>query len=296
MKAILKKATPAPDHSFNIRKDIGTDMLSSWHYHPEIELVHIKRSLGTCLIGDHVGPFKHGDTYLFGSNLPHTFRHEKKFMERTDDKRGETIVVLFQLDILGGHFLNLPELQPILNLLDTAKQGLRLKGETRRKICKIMEDMMTESPTKRLIQLLNALEIVASSTEYDTISGYGFLLDVNLDDNSRMDKIFEYTFNNFHRKVSIEDVAAQIAMAKHSFCRYFKSKTKKTYLDFLIEVRIGHACRLLIEQDLNVTEISYACGYNNLSHFYHQFKTITQKHPLEYRAHYLKKEHILTVV
>jgi len=296
MKAILKKATPTPDHSFNIHKDVGEEMLSSWHYHPEIELLLIKRSSGTCLIGDFVGPFKGGDIYLFGSNLPHTFKHERKYMQRNDEKVGESIVALFNQELWGDNFLNLPELKNINRLFELAKLGLRIKGDTRKRVARIAEDMLTSTPTKRLILLLSALEIIASGREYETVSSNGAFHEVNNQDKTRINKIFEYTFNNFHRKITIEEVAAVIAMSKHSFCRYFKSKTKKTYLDFLIEVRIGHACRLLIEQDMNVAEISYACGYNNISHFYHQFKAVTQKHPLEYRSHYIQREQTLIAI
>src|ERR1700712_5967537 len=174
MKAKLKKATPNPDQSFNIHKDTGHNMLSSWHYHPEIELLLIKRSFGTCLIGDYVGPFKNGDLYLFGSNLPHTFRHEKKYMERTDSKKGESIVVLFQKDFLGTTFLNLPEIKNITKLLESAKLGLKLYGETRKKVAKIAEEMLVDSPSKRLINLLSALDLIAGSKEYEFISSNGF--------------------------------------------------------------------------------------------------------------------------
>jgi AraC-like DNA-binding protein len=296
MKAILKKSTITPDHSFTVRKDVGAEMLSSWHYHPEVELLLIKRSSGTCLIGDFVGPFKNNDVYLFGSNLPHTFRHERKYLHRADQKNGESVVILFEQELWGSHFLSLPESQCLVRLIETSKLGLRIKGETRKKVARIAEEMMNESPTKRMIHLLSALEIIASSQEYETISSNGFFHEVNSLDQSRINKIFEYTFNNFQRKILVEDVAALIAMGKHSFCRYFKAKTRKTYLDFLIEVRIGHACRLLVEQDMNVAEIGYACGYNNISHFYHQFKAVTNKHPLEYKSSYLQKEQVLIAV
>lgn len=296
MKAILKKTTTSPDHSFNIHKDVGAEMLSSWHYHPEVELLLIKRSSGTCLIGDYVGPFKNNDVYLLGSNLPHTFRHERKYLQRTDEKIGESVVVLFEPEMLGNTFLNLPEAKFMRHVVEASKLGLRITGDTRKKVAKIAEDMLNESPAKRMIHLLSALEIISSTQEYETISSNGFFHEVNNLDKSRINKIFEYTFNNFQRKILVEDVAALIAMGKHSFCRYFKAKTKKTYLDFLIEVRIGHACRLLVEQDMNVAEIGYACGYNNISHFYHQFKAITNKHPLEYRSYYLNKEHRLIAV
>ncbi|MDP9079912.1 MAG: AraC family transcriptional regulator [Bacteroidota bacterium] len=290
MKATLKKATPNPEHSFNIHKDIGHAITSAWHYHPECELLVLKRTYGTCLIGDHVGPFKNGDVFLFGSNLPHTFRGEKKYLERNDEKIGETIVILFQNNFWGDVFLNLPEISPIVKLLNISKLGLRLKGSTRRKVAKIAEEMLHGPPARKLINLLSALELIATSKEYELISSSGFNQEVNRVDQSRINTIFEYTFNNYHQKVVLEDVAGIINMGKHSFCRYFKSKTKKTYIQFLMEVRIGNACRLLVEEDFNMAEIGYACGYNNISHFYHQFKAFTKKKPLDYRNNYLKTE------
>ncbi len=288
MKAKLKKATPSPDLSFNIHKDIGHNMLSAWHYHPEIELLLIKRSFGTCLIGDYVGPFKNGDMYLFGSNLPHTFRHELKYLERKDSKIGESIVMLFEEEFLGDSFFNIPEMKTIAKLLELAKLGLKITGETRKKVARISEEMLSGSPAKRLLNLLSALDIIATTKEYELISSNGFNRAVNQVDQSRINSIFEYTFNNFNKKIALEDVAALLTMGKHSFCRYFKSKTKKTYVQFLMEVRIGHACRLLVEEEYNIGEIGYACGYNNISHFYHQFKSITKKNPLDYRHSYLQ--------
>ena len=290
MKATLKKTTPNPEHSFNIHKDIGHAILSAWHYHPECELLVVKRSYGTCLIGDYVGPFKSGDVFLFGSNLPHTFRCEQEYIENDTEKVGETIVVLFQNNTWGDKFLNLPEISPIVKLLNTSKLGLRLKGVTKRKVGKIAEEMLNESPARKLISLLSALEIIAATKEYEIISSNGFNLEVNSIDQSRINTIFEYTFNIYHQKVALEEVAALINMGKHSFCRYFKSKTKKTYIQFLMEVRIGNACRLLVEEEFNMTEVGYACGYNNISHFYHQFKALTKKNPMDYRSNYLKTE------
>lgn len=290
MKATLKKAVPNPEHSFNIHKDIGHDMLSAWHYHPECELLNIRRSYGTCLIGDHVGPFKNGDTFLFGSNLQHTFRHEKKYMERTDEKIGESVVVLFQEDFWGEAFLNLPEIKNIVKLLNTSKVGLRIKGETRKKVARIADDMLTDAPARKLINLLSALELIASTKEYDLISSSGFNPEVNRLDKDRINIIFEYTFNNFRQKIALEEVAALINMGKHSFCRYFKLKTRKTYIQFLMEARIGHACKLLVEEEFNMAEIGYACGYNNISHFYHQFKDLTKMNPLDYRNYFLKTQ------
>ncbi|MDB5121168.1 MAG: AraC family transcriptional regulator [Sphingobacteriales bacterium] len=287
MKATLKKVTPNPEQSFSIRKDIGQNMLNDWHYHPECELLYIKRSSGTCLIGDFIGHFQSGDTILFGSNLPHTFRHEYEYIEKRDETAGESVVILFMRETFGSAFLNLPEIKEIVKLLNIANLGLKLQGETRKLVAEIADKMLNVSPSKRLIYLLSALEIIATTKEYTILSSNGFTNGCNTSDGDRMKVIFDYTFNNYHNKITLEEVATLLKMAKHSFCRYFRSKTKKTYVQFLMEVRIGHACRLLVEEDLNVAEVSYSCGYNNISHLYHQFKAITSKKPLEYKNDYL---------
>ena len=287
MKATLKKATPNPEQSFNTHKDIGHAMLSAWHYHPECELLVLKRTYGTCLIGDHVGPFKNGDVFLFVSNLPHTFRGEKKYLDRDDEKIGETIVILFQNNIWGDAFLNLPEINPIVKLLNTSKLGLRLKGATRKKVAKIAEEMLLDSPARKLINLLSALELIAASKEYELISSSGFNPEVNQVDQSRINTIFEYTFSNYHRKVVLEDVAAIINMGKHSFCRYFKSHTHKTYSQFLIELKVGHACKLLIENKVLIKQLCYESGFNNFASFHKFFKQITGKSPLNYQKEFM---------
>lgn len=106
-------------------------------------------------------------------------------------------------------------------------------------------------------------------------------------DRQRIKLVFDYTFNRYSDKITIDEVAGMLHLTRQSFCRYFKSRTNKTYIRFLMEVRIGAACRMLVEDERNVSEISYACGYNNISHFNHQFKYITGKNPMEYKRDYL---------
>lgn len=119
------------------------------------------------------------------------------------------------------------------------------------------------------------LEEIAASRDYSPLSSTGFMQTAGNGEKDRIKKVFEFTFNNYRNKITIEEVAALVNMTRQSFCRYFKSKTNKTYVRFLMEVRIGYACRLLVEDEKNVSEICYESGYGNLSHFIHQFKLIT---------------------
>ncbi len=292
MKPTLRKAVPDPEYSFIIRKDRGESMRNNWHYHPEYELLYIKRSTGIWLVGDYIGHFQSGDIILLGPDLPHSFRHDYKYLMERDAEPGEAIVALFVKELFGSAFLNLPETKGIRHILTLAGKGLKITGKTMETVAGIMERVLYESPGGKLISLLHILQAIAEGNEYEILASNGFTYESDKIDNARINAIFEYTFNNYQNQVTIEEVAALVNIGKHSFCRYFKEKTKKTFIQFLTEVRIGKACRLLIEEDMNAAEVCYSCGYNSISHFNHQFKVIKNKSPLEFKRDYIN---LLTV-
>ena len=265
-------------------------MLNNWHYHPEIELLFIKKSSGTWLIGDHIGHFQDGDVVFIGPELPHCFRHEDVYTTKNEKAAGETICVKFLPGIFGSHFFELPEMKNINDLIARSNCGLKITGKTKNYISKAIDKMIEVSPGKKLVYLLSILEEIAGNKEYTELSSKGFMQSPGHNDKQRIKKVFDYTFNHYNEKIAIDELAALLNMTRESFCRYFKSKTQKTYVQFLMEVRIGYACRMLVEDEKNVAEISYECGYNNISHFNHQFKFITGKKPLEYKRDYLKEE------
>lgn len=289
MKPELRQITSTHQSSFLVRRDVGDLMLNNWHYHPEVELLYLKRSAGTWIVGDHIGPFQIGDILLIGPNLPHCFRHEYDHIIKKDEIAGEAICVKFVPGIFGKQFFDIPETKGIKDMLAKCNYGLKVIGETKIKLSKTIEKMLVASPGKKLVYLLSLLEEIAESKEYITLSSKGFTQSADTDA-ERIKLIFEYTFNHYNEKILIDQVAALLNMTRQSFCRYFKNKTKKTYIQFLMEVRIGYACRLLIDDEKNVAEISYEAGYNNISHFNHQFKLITKKKPLEYKRDYMKTE------
>jgi len=289
MKAVLRQVTFTPEYSFLVRKDVGGQMMNDWHYHPEFELLFIKKSAGTWLIGDHIGHFKSGDIVFLGAGLPHCFRHESNYTETTNKHAGEAICVKFLPKIFGEQFFRMPEVNAINELISRSSCGLRLSGKTRINISRLVDKMPQLSPGRKLICLLSILEEIAETKEYITLSSKGFMQSVGGTDNDRIKAVFEYTFNHYNEKIIIDDLASLLNMTRESFCRYFKNKTRKTYVQFLMEVRVGYACRLLAEDEKNVAEISYECGYNTISHFNHQFKFITGKKPLEYKKDYLKQ-------
>ena len=288
MKPALRQITNTPEFSFQIRKDVGDSMINNWHYHPEIELLFLKKSSGTWLIGDHIGHFENGDVVLVGANLPHCFQHEYDYLIKQGSRAGEAICIKFVPEIFGDQFLEMPETKIIKDLLSKCTCGLKLTGNIKEELSATIEKMLDASPAKKLIYLLSMLENIAESQEYIQLSSTGFMQPVKDVNKDRIKQVFDHTYKHFNEKITINQVAALLNMTTQSFCRFFKSKTKKTYIQFLMEVRIGYACRLLAEDEKNVSEVCYDCGYNNMSHFNHQFKTITKKTPLEYKMEYIK--------
>lgn len=287
MKPILRKSIPLPEYSFVVRKDAGKNIRTDWHYHPDYELVLIQKSRGTWLVGDYVGPFKTGDVILIGPDLPHSYRHEADYLVEDEKDQGAVIAVLFLKEMLGDIFLSLPEVNGIKSILTLSERALKLKGKNRIEVARIMDKMLDKSPGRRLVHLLHILQLIADRQEYEVLASSGFTSRSSNIDSARISAILEYTFNNYQNQITIEEAAALINMSKYTFSRFFKEKTNKTYIRFLMEVRIGKACRLLIEEDMNIAEVCYACGYNNISHFNHQFKDLKHKSPYEYKQGYI---------
>ena len=172
-------------------------------------------------------------------------------------------------------------------MLDKAKRGLQINGKPRQKIAELLDALLHSSDTLRIILLMEALTIIANSEELTTLSSLGFKYDVAEDEKDRINAVYEYSIKNFKRPIQLEEIAGVANISPNSFCRYFKSRTRKTYSQFLIEIRVGHACKLLIENNLSIKQLCYESGFNNFTSFHKYFKLITSKSPLTYQREFM---------
>ena len=113
-----------------------------------------------------------------------------------------------------------------------------------------------------------------------------FHKDLKQKENSVIDKILTFSFKHFLEPVTLKDVAAEVEMSIPTFCRFFKRNIKKSYFDFLKELRIGHACKLLRESNDPILDICYTSGYNSWAHFSKQFKIVKEMTPNQYRKQF----------
>ncbi len=290
MKPHFHKIPSTPQSSFSIRHDIKPDFGNVWHYHPELELHYIIKGEGVRFIGDNISNFTPGEMILLGENLPHTWRCKDEYFQNNPDLHVEAMVIQFLPDCLGKYLLNLPEAYLIPKLFEKAKSGMVISGKTKEKLAGLMKSSIEATNLDRIIILLSILKTLAETDEYATVvTGKNTFYQSNESETLRINKICTYTMTNYKNDITLEEIASLSNLSITSFCRYFKLMTKKTYYDFLIEIRVSHACRFLIENKLPTEMICFDCGFNNVSNFYRHFKKVTGMTPLDYKRKYLNE-------
>ncbi|WP_037314060.1 AraC family transcriptional regulator [Salegentibacter sp. Hel_I_6] len=248
-----------------------------WHYHPEIELVYVNGGSGKRQIGSHVSYYQHGDLILIGANLPHC-----GFTDSLTDNDRET-VIQFSSDFLGKNFWEIPEMRNVRVLLERAKNGIVFHGEDKDLIGEKIEALNSLTNYKRLLGLLEILNMLENAKDFTLLNAEGFVLDTELEDNNRINVIFNFVKNEFKRNITLEEIANIVSMTVPAFCRYFKKTTGKTFVQFVNEYRLVHAAKLLHEKQISITDVCFESGFNNFSHFNKQFKKFTGKSPSIYR-------------
>ena len=177
----------------------------------------------------------------------------------------------------------------VRKLLVNSQWGLKILGRTQRRIARGMEKMLKQSPPQRLLHLISLLEELSTSQEFRMLASQGYIQAEQQQDANRMNKVNDYIMARFRNPITLNEVAQVANLTPQSFCRFFKSRTRKTFSQFLNEVRVGYACKLMAEEHLNISDICYQSGYSNVSNFNRQFKRIVNKSPLRYRKEYFVK-------
>ncbi|WP_337041383.1 AraC family transcriptional regulator [Emticicia sp. 17c] len=280
MKALFEKILTDEGSSFLTRYVALPYFDAPLHYHPEYELTFIVKGQGKRFVGDSVFNFKAGDLVLLGSNLPHFWRSER--LTKNEEDLHEAIVIQFSTSFVDNVLQALPECKSIVALLNLAKSGIWFAETYAPAVRKVFE---TEG-LNRLLALIEALAQLAASTDYQLLASEGFNIKPDETENERMRKILEYTLENFQQDISLDSIAGIANLTVPSFCRYFKARTGKTYVYFLNEIRLSNARKLLIDNELDISQICIECGFQNLSHFHRIFKSQTGLTPLAYRRRF----------
>ena len=273
----LEKIEANINHSFHINHMKVDYFPSLRHFHPEVEILLVVQGTGTRYVGDSIESFGSGDLVMIGPNLSHEWCSDK------DTGLSEAIYILFNTEILGTDFWNLPESKIILKIIQQSERGIKLTGKTRDEVASIMRTIDTSYGFSRIILLMTILEMIAFNGEYQYLASPVVKNTINERDTVKLNRVYKYVIDNINNEITLEKAASISHLSKSAFCRYFKKRANKTFVQFLNEIRIGQACRQLVNEDQSITEICYTCGFNNISYFIRQFKKITGFTPLGYR-------------
>lgn len=275
----LEKVEANINHSFHINH-LKVDYFPSMrHFHPEVEILLVVQGKGTRYVGDSVEPFSPGDLVMIGPNVSHEWSSDRK----SGNGISEAIYILFNPDILGSDFWNLPESKIILKIIQQSERGMKLTGRTRDDVASLMKRIDTSYGFTRITLLMTILEMIAFNGEFQYLASPVVQNTINERDTERLNKVYKYVLDNFQQQISLEMASSIANLSKPAFCRYFRKRANKTFMRFLNEVRVGQACRMLVNENKSIADICYTCGFNNISYFIRQFRSITGFTPLGYR-------------
>ncbi|MBS0028732.1 AraC family transcriptional regulator [Chitinophaga sp. 22321] len=282
MKSAYQQLHLSANNSFVAREYCQPQFTAPFHFHHAYEIILIVKSYGKIYGGNKVMNFREGDIYLFGPGFGHCFYNDKSFIDTGE--MAQAIVVQFTEDFMGKDFFDKPELRKVKKLLLQALAGIKFLTPTA-----MMQELFFQLREKKqmhgFIHLMQLLEQLSAQRKdrllllNDTPGKIYY----HQSDASKIELVFKYVIENFKTAVNSKSAAALVFLNEAAFCRYFKRRTRKTFSQFVNEVRITHATKLLLEKEYSISEICYACGYSNVSYFNRQFKLLQGKTPKEFR-------------
>jgi len=280
MKVVPFQISKNTQEAFRIQLDDLPHLYNHLHQHPEIQITVIKESHGTLVAGDYVGPFHAGDVFVIGSNQPHVFRNDEKYFKKKS--KAVTITIFFDQNLTSHHFWQLEEMKSLQQILKYSSGGYRITGKKKKILNEKLSGIIYAEGIDKLIIFLEILKELSNRKEISPLTKPVIQRNIKTYDGNRLNKIMEFAFKEFHRPISLKEVASLANLTPEAFCKYFKTRTRKTFISFLNELRINHACRLLTE-DKTIAEIGFDCGFTNLSNFNRIFKKIKKIPPGEWR-------------
>ncbi|MCC8155078.1 MAG: AraC family transcriptional regulator [Tannerellaceae bacterium] len=270
----------------NFYKEDLPHFIVPMHYHPEIEIMYILEGTGTRFVGDHIDRYEEGDVCMLGPKIVHEWRNDEVYFQKDAGLRSSCLCLFFTSDIFDKNFIGLPEMENIRALLERSRRGIKFAGHTRKELGRMMEETVPMTGIPKILNFIRILDVMATSEEYELLTSVGYTESVNSADFERFNKVYQYIMKNFSEPIKLEEVADLVGLTPNAFCRYFKGRTKKTFVQYLNDIRIGQAKKLLIKGRMKISTLSLECGFNNQSNFIEQFKRSTKMSPSEYQKKY----------
>jgi AraC-like DNA-binding protein len=239
---------------------------------------------GQFLVGDYVGRFAPGDVYLLGESIPHVFRSDADYFKEDSNLTIAGNTIFFDFQVLETALKEIEEFHELVKLNERINGSFQLQGEMRAKVAAKISEFGSFSGIKKLQQSLAILSLLDfSSEDLKALNQIPVQRTMTERDGRRMDQVMRYILDNSSRQISLEEIAEQAFMSKEAFCRFFKLRTRRTFTQYVQQLRVTEAKKLLLETDMSISQVSYQVGFQTLSHFNKTFKSLTGMTPKDWR-------------
>jgi AraC-like DNA-binding protein len=283
MPDILQAVDYHAGHSFYIGVFQDNFEKGGWHYHLDYELSFITEGSGKRMVGDSIEEFTPGDLIFIGPRLPHVWIADKPFSGMVSGRTLESVYMLFNQTVVPDKLLQLAEFSPVRRALRLSERGIKITGNTLNEVSEIMLQLPYLDRFTRILNFYRIMQLIGESDNLSLLASEDYIKTRFEPKNRRISAIHEYLMKNYREEINLHNLALLVHLSPGSLCRYFKSITGLTVIEYLNKIKVEYACRLLRSENLSITDISYDCGFRNLSHFNKQFKKITGKTPSAYR-------------
>ena len=269
---------PKPNNNALIyQEDIEIVFYDKLHQHDEIQISYIEKGNGTLLVGNSFTNYYTGNVFVIGSNVPHAFK--------SDTSKNETskmLTLFFTKESFGTSFFKLEEFEEIESFFVNSLHGFQVTSQLT-EIKEIFNKLKKATKLERFIILIALLKLLSES-DINLLSNYTYAKKLSDSEGKRMRKVFDYTLKNANQKISLDEIASVANMTKNAFCKFFKKRTNKTYINYLTELRIENACKILkSNKDMAIVDVAFKAGFYNISNFNRRFKELKKMTPLTFR-------------
>lgn len=268
MKVYPFKIPKPLNENLFVQIDKGDVFYDKLHQHEEIQVSYIVKGRGKLIVADSVHQYEDGDVFVIGSKSPHLFQSFEQ-----EENSSYMISLFFTEKVFSDLFLRIQELHEISSFFNQSDVGFRLLSNK----SIVQKTLLKLSKANKFSKFLLFLKLIKKLCESDTkvLTQFVYQKKISNNEGQRMQAIFDYVMNNFQNDITLDTVSELAYMTPNAFCRFFKQRTNKTFFQFLIELRIEHACQLLIKnEDLSIAQISSKSGFKSISNFNRKFKEI----------------------
>lgn len=285
MSKVISFQIPKAGTTFiQYQEDRGMHFYNNLHQHPQCQLTVIIEGRGQLLVGDYVGRFEPGDLFLLGENIPHVFRSDAEYFDEENELSSSGNTLFFDFKAIEKSLGEVDEFRELIHLNEQINGCFKIEGTAKKSILELFQNFSSCSGLEKLQKAIHMLSLIkVGSKEIIALNLIPVTRSLSERDGKRMDQVMRYILENSAKPISLDEIAEQAYMSKEAFCRFFKLRTRRTFTQYLQQLRITEAKKLLLETDLGISQISYQVGFQTLSHFNKTFKSMTNQTPKSWR-------------